>query len=73
MRWPLSPTPVTYHKIKDARALRRFFACSLYTPQGQARSFPRALFAHAYNATDAEWCTDPWQPPSGGVEVEAVT
>lgn len=75
VRWPLSSTPVTFHKFKDARALRLFFACSLYSPQGQARPFPRALFAHLYNTSDAEWCADPWRLRSGeaGTEVVAVT
>ena len=73
VRWPLSSTPVTFHKFKDARALRLFFACSLYTAHGLARAFPRALFAHLYNTTDAEWCADPWRPGGAGTEAVAVT
>ena len=73
VRWPLSSTPVTFHKFKDARALRLFFACSLYTPHGLARAFPRALFTHLYNTTDAEWCADPWRPGGAGTEAVAVT
>ena len=63
-RWPLSRTPISFHKLKDARALRLLFACSLYNPRGSPRALPRELFSHAYNASDAPWCTDPWRASS---------
>eukprot|EP00966_Prymnesium_polylepis_P162722 3760812-Prymnesium_polylepis.1 len=47
MRWPLSTTPVSFHKYKDADHLRRAFACSLYDARGQPRPAPRSLFVAA--------------------------
>ena len=61
VRWPLSPTPLTFHKFKDAAALRAFFGCSLYAADGQPRDFPAALFARVYNETGGGTCDDPWR------------
>lgn len=72
VRWPLSPTPLTFHKLKDARALRLLFACSLYDPRGSPRALPRALFSHAYNASDAPWCTDPWRADGGSAPAPVI-
>ena len=46
VRWPLTTTPVSFHKFKDAAELRAFFACALYDLRsGKPRPAPRALFA----------------------------
>ena len=50
VRWPLSATPASFHKFKDAGELRAFFRCALYDPHGRPRPAPRALFA-PLNAT----------------------
>ena len=61
VRWPLSSTPLTFHKFKSADAMRAFFRCSLYDARGQPRAFPRALFARVYNESAAVGhCDDPW-------------
>ena len=43
--WPLSATPASFHKFKDADELRAFFGCALYDARGQPRPAPQALFA----------------------------
>ena len=61
VRWPLSATPLTFHKFKSADALRAFFRCSLYDASGQPRAYPRALLARVYNESAAVGdCDDPW-------------
>lgn len=44
VRWPLSRTPLSFHKFKDADALRTFFSCRLYDEAGRPRpGAPRTL------------------------------
>ena len=45
VRWPLSTTPASFHKLKDAAELRAFFSCALYDSRSRPRPSPRSLFA----------------------------
>lgn len=47
VRWPLSTTPASFHKFKDAEEMRTFFKCALYDSDGKPRPAPRSLFATA--------------------------
>lgn len=42
--WPLSTTPASFHKFKNADELRAFFGCALYDAAGHPRPAPRSLF-----------------------------
>jgi hypothetical protein len=42
--WPLTTTPASFHKFKDADELRFFFECALYDAGGRPRASPRSLF-----------------------------
>jgi hypothetical protein len=39
IRWPLSPTPVSFHTFKHAGWLSQFHRCALYRPDGAPRCF----------------------------------
>lgn len=39
VRWPLSPTPVSFHTFKHAEWVRNFFGCALYATDGSPRCF----------------------------------
>ena len=64
VRWPLSTTPVSFHKFKDAKALRRYFACALYDESGRPRPTPRSLFMLDPNQTAGTegLCHRAWWP-----------
>ena len=47
VHWPLSTTPISFHKFKDDDHLRRAFACALYNARGLPRPAPRSLFSPA--------------------------
>eukprot|EP00967_Tisochrysis_lutea_P007878 scaffold9401_cov31-Tisochrysis_lutea.AAC.1 len=67
-RWPLSRTPISFHKFKHPDELRAFFVCALYRSDGRLRPFPRSLFpvvdglanANLSVAEPAYRCADPW-------------
>ena len=56
VKWPLTRTPASFHKFKDAEEQRAFFACALYDDHAKPRPAPRSLFA-ALNST----CVDGWR------------
>jgi len=66
-RWPLSRSPVSFHKFKQPAELRAFFACALYDATRAPRPYPRSLFAGAGNVSAAPpllyRCDDPWTGP----------
>ena len=39
IRWPLSPTPVSFHTFKHPGWLSQFHRCALYRPDGTPRCF----------------------------------
>jgi len=49
--WPLSTTPATFHKFKDAGELLAFFRCALYDQHGRPRPAPRSLFTPLNGST----------------------
>jgi len=66
VHWPLSSTPISFHKYKDASTLRRTFSCSLYTALGQLRIMPDALFSSIIPkgvSPSSSSCTDAWATP----------
>ena len=63
VRWPLSRSPVSFHKFKEPAALRRFFSCALYAADGHPRRFPRALFNNGSAPNETRSCDDPWLLP----------
>jgi hypothetical protein len=69
VRWPLSRSPVSFHKFKRPAELRAFFSCALYDSRGRPRPFPLSLLppepANASLAASAALyrCADPWQMP----------
>ena len=60
VQWPLSTTPASFHKFKDAREMRTFFSCALYDARGKPRPAPRSLFVNLSVAS----CDDAWSSPS---------
>jgi hypothetical protein len=67
VQWPLSRSPVSFHKFKQPDQLRTFFSCALYDSKRRPRPFPRSLLPPtnaSRDAADALYrCADPWQPP----------
>lgn len=68
VQWPLSTTPVSFHKFKDADELRTFYTCSLYDEQGRPRPAPRALLAP--HCTKQEMVTQPHPPMRHELAIE---
>jgi len=67
-RWPLSRSPVSFHKFKDPDQLRSFVACALYDAAGRPRPSPRSLFPPNGSSSYAA-CADPWT--AGGASAGA--
>ena len=53
VHWPLTTTPASFHKFKDADELRSFFSCALYDAQGKPRPAPRSFFGLYSNGCNA--------------------
>ena len=62
VRWPLSRSPVSFHKFKEPATLRRFFSCALYAADGHPRRF-RARFNNGSASNETRRCDDPWLLP----------